>query len=187
MANKLCWALLATLPAVVFAQNPAQPNYLDEMAKIDAQIAYLQKQNELREILKKSSNNEGLPRILSILVDEKGALAQVVYGSGIVRWLKKGDVLAEGLRVLAVTKSSVLVGGTDSKFSLSFAAPQTTGSTGAPSASGPLPPLPQINIPMPLPPSVSPPPAARPAAPATVSSGASPAPGGTPPAASGAK
>lgn len=171
MANKRFGMLLVILPASVLAQPPvAQPNYLDEMAKIDAQIAYIVKQNELKTLLRQSSSNEGLPRIVSILVDRQGASAQILYGSGIVRWIKNGDVLAEGLRVLAITKSSVLVGGSDGKFALSFAAPQAQTGTGTASAAapvGPLPPLPHINIPMPLPPAVSPPPGTVPTAPST--------------------
>lgn len=173
MANKLLWMLLAILPASVWAQQGAQPNYLDEMAKIDAQIAYLQKQTELKEALKKASVSEGLPRIVSILVDDKGGSAQVVYGSGIVRWLKVGDVLADGVKVLSISNSSVVVSGADNhKFALSFAAPQTGA---AANSGGAMPPLPNINIPMPLPPSASPPAATVPQAP-TAAPVAQPAP-----------
>ena len=161
MANKFSWLLLAILPASVLAQQSAQPNYLDEMAKIDAQIAYIQKQNELKEVLKKSSGNEGLPKVVSILVDEKGGSAQVIYESGIVRWLKSGDALADGVKVLAINKSSVLVSAGDRRFPLGFASPKA-GASGA--NSGLMPPLPNINIPMPLPPSASPPGANQPPA-----------------------
>ncbi|MBS1196290.1 MAG: hypothetical protein H6R18_75 [Proteobacteria bacterium] len=160
MANKFSWLLLAILPASVLAQQVAttqpvaQPNYLDEMAKIDAQIAYIQKQNELKEALKNSSGNEGLPKVVSILVDEKGGAAQVIYDSGIVRWLKSGDVLADGVKVLAINKSSVLVGAGERQFRLAFASPKAGAAT---ANSGMMPPLPNINIPMPLPPSASPP------------------------------
>ncbi len=170
MANKYSPLWLALFPVLALAQQPAQtqqaaqPNYLDEMAKIDAQIAYIQKQNELREVLKKSSGNEGLPKVVSILVDEKGGSAQVIYESGIVRWLKSGDVLADGVKVLAINKSSVVVGAGERQFPLGFASPKA-GAAGA--NSGLMPPLPNINIPMPLPPSASPPGApAAPVAPA---------------------
>lgn len=158
MVNKFSWMLLAILlPASVLGQQAAQPNYLDEMAKIDAQIAYLQKQSELKEVLKKSSGNEGLPKVVSILVDDKGGSAQVIYESGIVRWLKNGDTLMDGLKVVSINKSSVTVGQGSSQFSLSFASPKAGTAT---ANSGLMPPLPNINIPMPLPPSASPPGAA---------------------------
>lgn len=165
MANNLIRMLLVILPASALAQPAAtQPNYLDEMAKIDAQIAYVIKQNELNTLLRQSSGHEGLPRIVSILVDRQGGSAQIVYGSGIVRWIKNGDMLGDGLKVLAITKSSVLVDGAGGKFALSFAAPQVQGTSGTPAAAyGPLPPRPNIHIPMPLPPAVSPPPGTAPA------------------------
>lgn len=159
MANKLSWMLIAILPACALAQQQSQlqpssqPNYLDEMAKLDAQIAYVQKKTELRDVLKKSSSNEGLPRILSILVDGKGGSAQVVYNSGVVRWIKKGDFLQDGMQVLAITKSSVQAGGRGGKFSLAFysAQPMTAADT-----SGPLPGVPRINIPLPQAPTITP-------------------------------
>lgn len=162
LAEKICAGLAALLPFCVLAQ-PA-PNYLDEMAKIDAQIAYIQKQNELRNALQKSSTSEGMPRILSITVDDRGATAQVIYTSGIVRWVKKGDVLLDGMSVQAIGKSSVLVGGRGGRYSLAFAAPQTGMGGEQQNASVGLPPVPRINIPMPLPPAPSP--VLAPAAPA---------------------
>lgn len=150
MANKLLWMLVAILPAAALAQQQlqiAQPNYLDEMAKVDAQIAYVQKQTELRDALKKSSGNEGLPKVLSIMVDERGGTAQVVYGSGIVRWLRKGDFLQDGIRVQAIDKSAVVAGGTGGKFRLSFFSPHANGASSA--ASDPVSAPPRLNIPLP--------------------------------------
>lgn len=150
MANKLLWLLAAILPASALAQQQlqsAQPNYLDEMAKVDAQIAYVQKQTELRDALRRSSGNEGLPKVLSIMVDERGATAQVVYASGIVRWLRKGDFLQDGIRVQSIDKSSVVAGGSGGKFRLSYFTPHANGAAGA--ASDPVAAPPRLNIPLP--------------------------------------
>lgn len=152
MANKLTWLLVAIVPASVSAQS-APPTYLDEMAKVDAQIAYVQKQTELREALKKSAGSEGLPRILSITVDDRGGSAQVVYGSGIVRWLRTGDVLQEGIRVQSIDRSSVVAKGNGGKYRLAFYTPQA-GAAGA--AGDPVPAPPRLNIPLPQAPSVAP-------------------------------
>lgn len=152
MANKFVWMLVAILPAGALAQS-AQPNYLDEMAKIDAQIAYVHKQAELREALKKSYGNEGLPKILSISIDDSGATAQVVYGTGLVRWLKKGDVLQDGIRVQSIDKSSVIAGGGRGKFRLAFFTPQPSAAGGA---FEPVPAPPRLHIPLPQAPNVSP-------------------------------
>ncbi|QAU35251.1 hypothetical protein [Janthinobacterium sp. 17J80-10] len=150
MANKFFWLLATILPVTAVAQQQlqaAQPNYLDEMAKVDAQIAYVQKQTELREALRRSSGNEGLPKVLSIMVDERGGAAQVVYASGIVRWLRKGDFLQDGIRVQSIDKSSVVAGGNGGKFRLSYFSPHAGGSAAA--ATDPVSAPPRLNIPLP--------------------------------------
>lgn len=153
-ARKMSWVLAAMLPVGAFAQqHAAQPNYLDEMAKVEAQIAYVQKQAELREALRRSSGSESLPRIISIMVDEKGATAQVVYPSGMVRWLRNGDFLQDGLRVQSITKSSVLAGGSAGQFRLSFFTPNANAAT---AASDPVSAPPRLNIPLPPLPSAAP-------------------------------
>ncbi|MBI1891896.1 MAG: hypothetical protein HYS18_14715 [Burkholderiales bacterium] len=166
MENKLTWLLIAILPASVWAQT-SRTTYLDEMAKVDAQIAYVQKQTELREALKKSAGSEGLPKILSITVDDKGGTAQVVYGTGIVRWLRPGDLLQEGVRVQSIDRSSVVAGSNGSKFRLAFYAPPANAAAAA--TSDPLPAPPRLNIPLPQAPTVAPAAAAQPITPAAAS------------------
>lgn len=166
MANNLTWLLLVILPASALAQT-TRSTYLDEMAKADAQIAYVQKQTELREALKKSAGSEGLPKILSITVDDRGGSAQVVYGTGIVRWLRPGDVLQEGVRVQSIDRSSVIAGGNGAKYRLAFYTPPANAAVAA--ASDPLPPPPRLNIPLPQAPTVAPVAAAQPITPAAAS------------------
>lgn len=156
MANKLLSVLIAALPVCAAAQQAAQrqPNYLDEMAKVDAQIAYVQKQTELREALRKSHGNEGLPKILSISIDDRGGTAQVVYGTGIVRWLRQGDTLQDGVRVQSINRSSVVaVGDGGGKYRLAFYTPQANA---AASLSEPVPAPPRLHIPLPQAPSAAP-------------------------------
>lgn len=161
MANKQLLLGFALLPMWAMAQQTAQPtiaqpSYLDEMAKIDAQIAFIQKQNDLKMVLRQSAGGDWLPKVQSILIDEKGGQAQVVYSSGIVRWVKRGDSVQDGMSVINIAKTGVVVGGQGGKVTLAFVTPVNS-TNPSQAAGGPMPPLPGVNIPMPMPPAAVPP------------------------------
>lgn len=135
------------------AKHPGM-HYLDEMAIMDAQIAYLRKEGELRSALEQRSRHEALPKVVSIVGSKGSRSAQVVFESGIMRWLKTGDALAGGLKVVSIGRAGVNVGDERDTFPLPFVSANQNGMTGGGQAGMvPLAPPPNLNIvqPMPMP------------------------------------
>lgn len=94
--------------------------YGDEMDMIDAQIALINKRNELQTALKAASSTLTLPLVTSVIQDRKGDAAKVVYASGLVRWVKVGDDLGEGVKVKRIDSAGVAVGVGKRDVSLGF-------------------------------------------------------------------
>ena len=127
-------------------------HYLDEMALMDAQIAYLRKESELRSALEQRSRHESLPKVVSIVGSGKTHTAQVVFESGIMRWLKPGDALAGGLKVRAISRTAVTVGNDREAFLLPFVSAVNNPAAGQGNqAMLPLAPPPNLNIAQPMP------------------------------------
>lgn len=152
MANKvkniaLSLSTMGLLVAsTVFAQvdkPAASPSntLLDELVSIDASISKLNKQTELKDALRKSAGIEALPQVVSIIIDREGPSARVAYSSGMVRTLRVGDFLQDGIKVLSIDAGTVYVGGKGGKSLLPFLAANQTQSGQA--AGGMLPPIPR--------------------------------------------
>jgi type IV pilus biogenesis protein PilP len=154
VVNKLIIGFIALSPCIAVAQS----SYLDEMAKMDAQMAYLQKQADLKLALQRTSPSEALPKVISIVEDDKGLTAQLVYSSGLVRWVAKGDLLARGLSVSAITSNTVSIGGGRNRIDLQFVTPQVAGGaiSSHSSVGMPLPPLPTFQMGVPALPAPAP-------------------------------
>lgn len=129
------------------AKAPGARHYLDEMAVMDAQISYMQKEMELRNMLSQRAQRGALPKVVSIVKDSKGAWALVSGEGEVTRWVKAGDVLAGGLRVKRVLRSSVMVAHGDEEFALRFVGANEAQGRDMSQQTGPLPPPPAIAIP----------------------------------------
>lgn len=99
-ASLVALAISAIVPA-------AHASYLDTMSALDAKIQLVNKQNELNNAIKNGSQTVFLPTVRSIIVDEHGPSAQVVYKSGVSRWVKPGDALAGNIRVASISGNTV--------------------------------------------------------------------------------
>lgn len=151
MGNKL----VAPLFALAFLSTPIQANYLEEMGVLDAQIQLVNKRAELQAALNRSAGSITLPRISTIVVDDAGAVAQVVYESGLIRWVKEKDVIAEDTIVTSITSSSVSAQIKGKTFALRYVSAepnQPNNSTSVPQDA------PQINLPRPVSPTLAVPP-----------------------------
>lgn len=126
---------------------PSARHYLDEMAVMDAQISYMQKEMELRNMLSQRAQRGALPKVVSIVKDGKGAWALVGGEGEVTRWVKAGDVLTGGLRVKRVLRSSVMVAHGDEEFALRFVGANEGQGQDMAQQTGPLPPPPAIAIP----------------------------------------
>ena len=122
MANNLLnFPRVAIVAAMTLLAVPAHAgSYLDDMATLEAQIALVNKRAELQAVLKNGRSTEVLPTILSIIVDRKGATAQLAYASGLKRWVTQGGFIADGLKVGKITEGSVMAVGRGVATPLSF-------------------------------------------------------------------
>lgn len=108
MANKRLYAAVAAALVLMPVVASAAASYLDEMQTLDAQIALINKRNELQTALKGSAMSLSLPMVSSIIEDKNGRVAKVVYENGLVRWVKPGDVLAHGVTVRSINAGGVV-------------------------------------------------------------------------------
>lgn len=108
MANKRLHAALAAVLVVMPVGAASAASYLDEMQTLDAQIALINKRNELQTALKGSAMSLSLPMVSSIIEDKNGRVAKVVYENGLVRWVKVGDVIAHGVTVRSINAGGVV-------------------------------------------------------------------------------
>lgn len=134
---------------LLFVSAPALANYQDEMAVLKAQIDLVTKRNELANALKASAENVDLPRVQAIVTDRAGAVARVIYASGLVRWLKPGDVIAEGITVRRVTTSSVVASVRGKTIPLEFYAEGQNASAASMTREAPsisIPPVPRVPV-----------------------------------------
>lgn len=145
MVNKTIFLVALLAASTISAQTVAPPSpqgntLLDELVSLDASISKLNKQSELKDALRKSTGIESLPQVVSIIIDRDGPSARVAYPSGMVRTLRVGDFLQDGIKVLSIDTGTVYVGGKGGKSLLSFMAPPGAGQA---STGGMLPPLPR--------------------------------------------
>lgn len=166
MANKIAFLLLAgALGGTAVAQSvpaaqPAQPAvaatpavqapptaapaapktsaHLDEIISLDAAIERINKQISLKEAVRKYSGNDALPMVTNVIIDGEGPSARVVYSSGMIRTIRVGETVGEGMKVTAINENGVRVGSGKSATFLPF----QTMATGAGATTG-LPPAPR--------------------------------------------
>lgn len=112
MANKLFKTVLglAAITMISMAASPALAiSYWEEMDTIDAQIELINKRNELGNALKNGSSTLSLPSIVSIIEDNQGKTAKLIFDNGLVRWVSVGDELMGGLVVQSISTAGVKV------------------------------------------------------------------------------
>lgn len=155
MSERLTTALalvLATILSAGPAAVAASPNYLDEIAVMDAQIAVAKKQTELRSALQGLAGSQaGLPQVVSVAGFDPDLSAVVRYPGGRKRTVRKGDRLPGGVEVKSVASTGVVVRFAKVETSLEFEAALQAGGEHRQAVPPPelLPPVPRVNVPLP--------------------------------------
>jgi len=89
--------------------SKASGTHLDELIRLDAAIERLNKQNALKEAERKLSGDESLPIVSSIIIDHNGPSARITYASGLMRTIREGDLVGNGMKVTSITSNGVKV------------------------------------------------------------------------------
>lgn len=144
-------AVLAWLP--VSAQCGG-PSYLDELGKMDAQLAVLRKQIELRDARQSLAGGVStLPVVSSVSGFDGDLTATLKYANGRKVNVKRGQQLSGGMLVREVSRQGVVVRVASVDAPLEF--DSGSGREGAVAAGQDktpphlLPPIPQVNVPLP--------------------------------------
>lgn len=125
--NNFFLALL--LPLLAFdAQAAVSP--FDEPAYLELQTSVIQKRAERDKAMHEAMQSLILPRVISIMVDARGAYAQVAYKSGLVRLVTAGDNLKDGVRVASITPFAVNASVNGSVVQLNFYTEDKDGDSG---------------------------------------------------------
>lgn len=138
--------LLIAIPMAFSCSVALSQTYIDQIATMEAQIELLNKQIALNEAIAKASESGAttLPKVISVIIDNEGASAEIYYSSGRVRTVSSGDSLTKGVSVTAVTQAGVAVKTLNGEVMLSFHNPLITQQKD-PVANLPSPP--KVNIP----------------------------------------
>ena len=139
-------ALLSTLSMSGMAQAS---NYLDDIARLDAQIAIQRKQIEARDLAIQAAGRINLPTIRSVSGFDEDLTAVVTYGNGRKLIVKRGDQLPGGVEVKGVRQNGVLVAVGKQVALLEFSVADEGGVPPRDQPTGLMPPLPQVNVPLP--------------------------------------
>lgn len=108
-ANAMACALLALVAAQSVQAVESGESWLDEMATIEAQTQLLQKRDELRSQLEKSSAGTlaALPSIVTIMGVEGRYQSQVHFPNGRLSYVQVGDRISADVRVVRISANGV--------------------------------------------------------------------------------
>lgn len=105
----LCLLLSVLAWQVAEAAEESGESWLDEIATLEAQTQLLQKRDELRSQLEKSSASTlaSLPSIVSIMSMDGHNQSQLYFPDGRLSYVKVGDMLRAGVRVARIGPQGV--------------------------------------------------------------------------------
>lgn len=106
--------LLCSVGALLFSASfaaKAAEAYDDQMARINAQISLVQKQNELAEALAKTAGPAAMnmPSIVAIIGMDGELSARLMMANGVVGTYKEGDPIRAGMTVSVITPKLVIL------------------------------------------------------------------------------
>lgn len=145
-------AIVITLLSAVAATTANAGSYLDEMAKRDAQLALLRKEIELRDARAAlAGGGLGLPTVQSLSGFDDNLSATLKYPNGRKLVVRRGDTLPGGVEVKRITRAGVVVRVATVDTGLDFDPGEDDGRANVqekPPAHL-LPPIPQVDVPLP--------------------------------------
>lgn len=151
--NSLRVAIVSGLMLLVSV--PAAANYLEDMDTLQAQIDLVNRRAQLQSALRGASEAVSLPKISSIMRSGSQATAQLAFSNGLIRWVRVGDIVGDGVTVHAIARDQVLVRVNGRRVALNFQGVNEAGAAGAAEATVLSMSAPSIALP-PLPPSAVP-------------------------------
>ena len=96
--------LAAGFSGAVFAQT-----YADEVQRLDAQIALVQKQKQLQDNLGVDPLVSKMPKVVSVMTFGADTKAKLMLASGVALTYGEGEVINSRMRVVAITPREVVV------------------------------------------------------------------------------
>lgn len=146
--------LAAAMAVASFGAVAQSASYLDDIARLDAQIALQRKQIEARDLAVQAAGRLTLPTVRYLSGFEDDLSAVLSYGGGKKMTVKRGDRLPGGIEVLGIREKGVLVSIGKQQALLEFSAPDDgtpalSAGQGQAAAGGLMPPLPVVNVPLP--------------------------------------
>lgn len=122
--NKLACALALILVGSAANAAPPKGSYLDEMARIDAEMSLFRKQMEFSNLRQGASPQEATkdrPKVVSVYGQDKRLVAELRYMNGLVVSVSVGDEIPGGYRIYSMGKTGVTVtDGNKKKFGLEY-------------------------------------------------------------------
>lgn len=164
LAGLTAFAALASLPVVA---QTSGPSYLDQLGTMEAQLAVLRKQIELRDARQLLAGGvSGLPIVSSVSGFDGDLTATLKYANGRKVNVKRGQQLPGGMQVREVSRHGVVVrvASVDAPLEFDSGREVNTAAGQEKTPSHLLPPVPQVNVPLPAS-LMAPPPAAQSAQP----------------------
>lgn len=98
--------------------------YLDEMARMDAELAVLRKRQEVRqaqEAITGASGTAKMPKVLATYMSEGRLVAEIMYDHGLVTRVRGGETIPGDLLVVSVEPKGVTVRAGSTKTVLDYA------------------------------------------------------------------
>ncbi len=110
-------ALLAGAPLAAAAQTLPPPvvggAYLDEMARMDAELQLLRKRQEVRQaqdaLNGTSASPAQMPKVLAIYMSEGRLAAEIMYAHGLVTRVRGGETIPGDIQIVSVGPKGVTV------------------------------------------------------------------------------
>lgn len=146
------WAATACSLSLAQSTQSRGGNYMDELAKKDAQLALLRKEIELRDARQLLAGGvSGLPLVQSVSGFDGSLTATLKYPNGRKVNVRRGQQLPGGMQVRDVSRSGVIVRVASIDAALEFDSGRdvSAGHGQEKTPSHLLPPVPQVNVPLP--------------------------------------
>lgn len=99
--------------------------YLDDMARMDAELSVLRKRQEIRQAQEAISGVTGtaskMPKVLATYMSEGRLIAEIMYDHGLVTRVRGGESIPGDLVVVSVAQKGVTVRANGKKIMLDYA------------------------------------------------------------------
>lgn len=125
LATMACVLMAAPAAAQTLPPPVVGGAYLDEMARMDAELAVLRKRQEVRQATEAITGATGtgskMPKVLATYMSEGRLIAEIMYEHGLVTRVRGGESIPGDLVVVSVEQKGVTVRANGKKTMLDYA------------------------------------------------------------------